>query len=99
LFDLMNTKIKSCEDVCILTDKFIAHAADPVSRAGLKAEQTTLSLSRLAECHQGMLQVAGFIGGPLLQDSTSAGLPVPQFDLPTRESRQSVGKQHQDSSH
>jgi len=80
-FDLLDSKIKSCEDVCVLTDKFIAHAADPVSRAGLKQEQTTLSLSRLAECHQAMLQVADFIGGPLLQDSMSAGLPAPQFNL------------------
>jgi hypothetical protein len=79
-FVLMATKIKSCEDVCVLTDKFIAHAADPVSRAGLKDEETTLSLSRLAECHQAMLRVAGFIGGQLLQDSMGASLPVSQFD-------------------
>lgn len=79
-FDLLDSKIKSCEDVCVLTNKFIAHAADPASRAGLTEQQTKVSLSRLAECHQAMLQVAGFIGGPLLQDSMSAGLPVPQFD-------------------
>lgn len=80
-FDLSDAKIKSCEDVCLLTDKFIAHAADPVSRAGLKEEQTNLSLSQLAECHQSMLQVAGVVSGPLLQDSMGSGLPTPQFDL------------------
>jgi len=79
-FAQMVTKIESCESICKLTDKFIAHAADPVNRAGLTNEQTTLTLSRLAECHQALLQVAGFIGGPLLQDSMEAGLPTPQFN-------------------
>lgn len=80
-FDMMNTKIESCEDVCALTDKFIAHAANPVSRAVLKEAEAKVSLSRLAECHQALLQVAGFIAGPLLQDSMTAGVPVPQFNL------------------
>lgn len=79
-FAKMIARIEDCKGVCVVADKFIAHAADPVNRAGLKNEQTTLTLSQLAKCHQAMLQVAGFIAGPLLQDSMSAGLPVPQFD-------------------
>jgi hypothetical protein len=80
-FDLMNTKIQSCEDICVLTDKFIAHAADPISRAGLKGSEASVSLSRLAECHQAMLKVTRFISESLLQDSMNSGLPVPQFDF------------------
>jgi len=80
-FDLLDSKIEGCEDVCVFTDKFIAHAADPTSRTEKSADQIKVTLNRLGECHQAMLQVADFIGGSLLQDSTGAGLPTPQFNF------------------
>jgi len=79
-FDLLDSKISGCEDVCVFTDKFIAHAADPTSRTEKDADQIKVTLNRLGECHQAMLQVVDFIGGPLLQDSMGAGLPTPQFN-------------------
>jgi hypothetical protein len=79
-FDVLKDKIKICEDICTFTDKFIAHAADPTSRTEKDADQVKLTLDRLGECHQAMIQVANFIGGPLLQDTACVGLPTPQFN-------------------
>lgn len=80
-FDLLESKIKSCDDVRGYTNKFIAHAADPISRASLKNSQRRVALDRLTECHQVMVHVSCFIGGPILQDGFSTGVPVPQFDV------------------
>ena len=79
-FDLLDSKIKICEDVCVFADKFIAHAADPTSRSEKNADQIKVTLNKLGECHQALLQVAGFIGGSLLQDALGGGLPTPQFN-------------------
>ena len=79
-FDLLDSKIKICEEVRVLTDKFIAHASDPISRTEKNADQIKITLNKLAECHQALLQIASFIGGPLLQDAMSGGLPTPQFN-------------------
>jgi hypothetical protein len=79
-FDLLDAKIRLCEDVCTFTDKFIAHAADPTSRTEKNADQIKISLNKLGECHQALLQIASFIGGSLLQDALSGGLPTPQFN-------------------
>ena len=80
-FDLLDSKIRGCEDVCVFTDKFIAHAAHPTSRTGLNDKQKKVTLARLAECHHAMVQVGCFIGGPILQDTFPTGAPVPQFDV------------------
>ena len=80
-FDLLDAKIKSCEFVCLFTDKFIAHAADPISRAALTQTQSGVTLNQLKACHQAIIGVAGLVSGPILQDSLSASVPVPQFDV------------------
>lgn len=80
-FDLLDAKIKSCEDVCVFTDKFIAHAADPISRTALTQTQTGVTLNQLKACHQAIIGVTGLVSGHILQDSFSASVPVPQFDV------------------
>lgn len=80
-FDPLNAKIKSCEDVCVFTDKFIAHAADPISRSAMTQTQTGVTLNQLKACHQAIIGVTGFVSGHILQDSLCASVPVPQFDL------------------
>lgn len=81
-FDVLNGKIESCKEIRVVVDKFIAHAADPLSRTEKSADQIKVTLDRLGECHKAMFQVANSIGCTLLQDSISTtGLPTPQFNL------------------
>lgn len=80
-FDSLELKIKSCEDICILADKFIAHAAHPTSLVGLTKAQTQVTLPQLKACHRAIIEVTTTIGVQILQDSVATTVPVPQFDL------------------
>jgi len=80
-FDSLESKIKSCEDICVLTDKFIAHAAHPTSLVGLTKAQTQVTLSQLKACYQAIIEVTTSVGIQILQDSVATTVPVPQFDL------------------
>ena len=80
-FDSLESKIKSCKDICVLTDKFIAHAAHPTSLVGLTKDQTQVTFSQLKACHRAIIEVATSVGVQILQDSVAATVPVPQFDL------------------
>jgi hypothetical protein len=80
-FDSLESKINSCEDICVLTDKFIAHAAHPTSLMGLTKDQTQVTLSQLKACHRAMIEVTTSVGIRILQDSVATTVPVPQFDL------------------
>ena len=80
-FDSLESKIKSCEDICVLTDKFIAHAAHPTNLVGLTKDQTQVTLSQLKACHRAIIEVATSVGVQILQDSVAITVPVPQFDL------------------
>lgn len=76
----LESKIEECEDIKKYVDKFIAHAAAPETRLGLTENQKTLTLERLKTCHKIIYQVASFITGELLWESSLGGLPVPQDD-------------------
>jgi hypothetical protein len=91
-FDDLDSKIRGCEDVCVFVDKFIAHAADTASRTEKRAGDVEVTLRRLGECHQALLQISSFIGGPLLQGTSSFGLPTPQAGLFTNLDKPWVSK-------
>jgi hypothetical protein len=79
--DRLDSRIKDCENVRVFTNKFTAHAADPLSRAQLTPEQCGVTLRRLADCHQALLEVAEFAGCRILQCNPGAAIPTPSFDL------------------
>jgi hypothetical protein len=76
----LESEIKKCENIKKYVDKFIAHAADPETRASLSNEEKGITLERLETCHKIIYQVASFISGQLLWESNLGGLPVPQYD-------------------
>lgn len=80
IFDKLDVKLDTCNDVRRFTDKFIAHAAEPASREGLTDEQVGVTLERILQCHKALYQVAAFINGPLLSEGSMEPIPVPQFN-------------------
>lgn len=80
IFDWLDEKLDSCNDIRKFTDKFIAHAAEPASREGLTDEQVGVTLDRILQCHKAIYQVAAFIHGPLLYEGSVDPVPVPQFN-------------------
>lgn len=73
-------KLKSCEDVCKYTDKFIAHGADPNNRTALSDEQKGITLACLDDCYKALYQVAYYTTGALLWKGSYGAVPVPQYD-------------------
>lgn len=71
--------LNPCEEVCRYVDKFIAHAADPGSRASLSDTDTKVTLQKIETCHKRIFQVAHYVTGPLLYQSAHGGMPVPQY--------------------
>lgn len=80
VIEFLESQIEKCEDIKKYVDKFIAHAAAPESRLELTENQEAITLERLKACHKVIYQVASFISGTLLWESTLGGLPVPQYD-------------------
>lgn len=76
----LETQIEKCEDIKKYVDKFVAHAAAPETRSELSESQKAITLERLEACHKIIYQIASFIKGPLLWESTPGGIPVPQYD-------------------
>ncbi len=79
-FDWLDSRLDICADIRKYTDKFIAHAAEPSSRAGLTEAQTGVTLDCLRLCHRAIRQVAAFINGPILGDDFYVAVPRPQYD-------------------
>lgn len=80
-FQKLNDEIDQCNDVSTYVNKFIAHAADPVSRQNLTPDQTKITLNKFADCHKAICRVANFIFSHILYEGASAHLvPIPQFD-------------------
>ena len=80
ILEHLETQIKKCEHIKTYVDKFIAHAAAPETRIDLEDEEKAITLERLESCHKIIYQVASFISGSLLWESSLGGLPVPQYD-------------------
>lgn len=79
-FGYLEDKLKACDGVRKFVNKFIPHAADPLSREGLTPEETAITLDRLDTCHRAIYQTAAFIYGPLLWEGSYGAVPVPQYD-------------------
>jgi len=80
LIEYLEGQIEKCEDIKKYVDKFIAHAAAPENRLELTENQKAITLERLETCHKIIYQVASFISGQFLWESTLGGLPVSQND-------------------
>lgn len=80
LLESLDNQLKKCEDIKKYVDKFIAHAASLETRSELTEKQKGITLEHLEACHKIIYQVASFIEGTLLGESTPGGLPVPQND-------------------
>lgn len=78
--ECLDGRLRACDGIRKFVDKFIAHAADPVSRKGLTQEQTAVTLDRLRACHKAIYQVAAFIFGPLLWEGSYGAVPAPQYN-------------------
>jgi hypothetical protein len=79
-FGWLDSRLDLCDDIRKYTDKFVAHAAEPSSRAGLTQEQTGVTLDRLRLCQKAIYQVAAFVYGPLLWEGSYGAVPIPQYD-------------------
>ena len=79
-FVRLGDQIKPCDSVRTFANKFIAHAADPVSRGGLSSEETNITLERLRQAQKAIYQVASFICGQLLQGARHSATDIPLFD-------------------
>lgn len=69
-FDWLDSHLDVCDEIRTYTDKFVAHAAEPSSRAGLTQEQTGVTLNRFHLCQRAIYQVAAFVYGPLLWEGS-----------------------------
>jgi hypothetical protein len=79
-FDWLDSRLDVCDDIRKYTDKFVAHAAEPSSRAELTQAQTGVTLDRLRLCQRAIYQVAAFVYGPLLWEGAYGAVPTPQYD-------------------
>ncbi|WP_135076694.1 hypothetical protein [Terasakiella sp. SH-1] len=73
--------IQEINEVGDFADKFIAHAADPTSRATISQEGMTVSMAKLSTCHQALFSLTQAISGQLLWGTASPAIPHPQFDV------------------
>lgn len=78
-FEHLERKLSECDRVRTFVNKFIAHAADPISRSGLTDADTLISLDHLRECHRALYQTASFITTRVLWEGAGGALPVPQY--------------------
>lgn len=81
VLDYLMKKLKDkSEDVNLWVNKYIAHAATPVSRESAKADEVSLTLSHLWETHKVICQVSNFVDLYMLTNSGHGFLPVPQYN-------------------
>jgi len=80
--------VKACFDEPILEklrtnrNKFIAHAADKLSRKNAPLDRLGLSLDEIAEAQRIIIRIATTIGSQILYDSALGGVvPTPQFNV------------------
>ena len=72
--------LQEIRDVAFFADKFVAHAADPLSRAEVTDEEMAISMSKLATCHAALISATKMICEQLLWDASTTPIPTPQFD-------------------
>ncbi len=73
-------ELKVCDKIRTYVNKFVAHASDPENRPCLSEEQRGVTLDTLDKCYQAIVKVTSFIGTIVLYETSSGGVPTPQFD-------------------
>lgn len=83
VFDTLDRWIKESgtADIIIMGNKFLAHAADSVSRANAFPDRFGLTMDQIAAAHRAFVRVAQAISVSILDDSYRVGVvAVPQHD-------------------
>ncbi|MGE5475528.1 MAG: hypothetical protein ACM3Q1_02650 [Bacteroidales bacterium] len=83
VFDTLDRWIKEsgASDIIIMGNKFLAHAADSVSRASVSLDRFGLTMDQIAAAHRAFVRVAQAISVSILDDSCHVGVvAVPQYD-------------------
>ena len=84
LAEVFTNLLAKLKDPCLKVkdhvDKFIAHAATPESRAGVRADEAGLALNLLWESHRILCQVISFLSVHIFGGASFHPLPYPQFD-------------------
>jgi len=80
ILENLESRIKKCDHVKTYVNKFIAHAAAPETTEGLQDKEKAITIEGLEECYKTLYQVASFVSGSLLWESSLGGPPIPQFD-------------------
>jgi hypothetical protein len=93
LFKRLEKKLaRACDPIARRTDKFIAHAATPQSRAVVKADEMRVTLADLWAAHQAICEIGNFLGSYVLGECPLGGLAIPQYDPFTYIERPLVSK-------
>jgi hypothetical protein len=80
IFIKLNKELKICENLRTYTNKFIAHASDPIGRLKLTENQKKVTLDKLEQCYKAIIRVSSFIGVIVLYEHTLGRVPTPQYD-------------------
>lgn len=79
VFDRLVKHLGACSTFEMIASKFIAHAADHVSRDKLSNNQRSVTLAQITRCHQAICRVAAFLYGPVLFIGGFSLLPHAQY--------------------
>lgn len=71
---------RACKEIEVYTNKFVAHAATPESRAAENAEDVSVTLSHIDDAHRIICETVNFVSIYLLGDTHLGFLATPQFD-------------------
>jgi hypothetical protein len=77
----LRSSLSICDDIRKYADKFIAHAADEESRAGLLESQRGVTLDQFSKCTRIIYQVANFISSSVLWDFSILPTQVAQYEV------------------
>jgi len=80
VFEWLEQRLGYCQEIYDYVNKFIAHAATPVSRAVIGADEIKITLGKLYEGHNVICETAQFIGLTLLNHSFGNFLVSCAFD-------------------
>lgn len=64
-----------------LSNKYLAHAADSLSREQTPLDQFALSFNQIDKAHECLLTVSGFVASTSLYETSIGAIPTPQFDV------------------
>jgi hypothetical protein len=81
VFNQISNEIARAEiaEVSAFADKFLAHAADDVSRRSMSDRELKNTMAKFTECHKALFNAAEMICASLLWEGSTSPLPQPQF--------------------